>query len=211
MKPDTFAPELIAKIKTVQLKAGHLVTDMLSGNYESAFRGQGIEFSEVREYIPGDDIRSIDWKVTARMNVPFIKEFHEERELTILILIDLSSSQNFGTVDNIKKDIATELSAVLSYLALKNNDKIGLIAFKNSRFITIFPFLTTPNYIVDRISTVYPYNEGVRRRNSIYSTVLSDMQKELRISPYSPLSDRVCLELNEEENLYQPGIKFCYV
>ena len=129
--------ELINKIKNVQLKAKYLVTDVLTGEYESAFRGQGMEFSEVREYTPGDDIRSIDWNVTARMNIPFIKEFNEERELTLIILVDLSSSQEFGSSENLKHEIATELSAVLSYLALNNNDKVGLIAFtdKIEKFI----------------------------------------------------------------------------
>jgi len=124
-----FESELISKIKNVQLKARYLVTDILSGEYESAFKGQGIEFSEVREYVFGDDIRSIDWNVTARMDNTYIKEFHEERELTLMILLDLSSSQNFGSVNNLKSELATELSSVLSYLALKNNDKVGLLSF----------------------------------------------------------------------------------
>ena len=97
--------DLVNKIKEIQLKAKYLVTEVLAGEYESAFRGQGMEFAEVREYTPGDDIRAIDWNVTARMDIPFIKEFNEERELTMFILVDLSSSQEFGSVNSIKHDL----------------------------------------------------------------------------------------------------------
>lgn len=129
--------ELVEKIKDIQIKAKYLVTDILTGEYKSSFRGQGMEFAEVREYVAGDDIRSIDWNVTARMDTPYIKEFNEERELTMMILVDLSSSQEFGSQNQLKHELATELSAVFSYLALNNNDKVGLIAFtdKVERYI----------------------------------------------------------------------------
>ncbi|MFN8577926.1 MAG: DUF58 domain-containing protein [Candidatus Sericytochromatia bacterium] len=123
--------ELVEKIKDIQIKAKYLVTDILTGEYKSSFRGQGMEFAEVREYVAGDDIRSIDWNVTARMDTPYIKEFNEERELTMMILVDLSSSQEFGSQNQLKNELATELAAVFSYLALNNNDKVGLIAFTN--------------------------------------------------------------------------------
>lgn len=121
--------ELVEKIKDIQIKAKYLVTDILTGEYKSSFRGQGMEFAEVREYVAGDDVRSIDWNVTARMDTPYIKEFNEERELTVMILVDLSSSQEFGSTGQLKHELATELSAVFSYLALNNSDKVGLIAF----------------------------------------------------------------------------------
>lgn len=121
--------ELVQKIKGIQLKAKFLANTVLSGDYHTAFKGQGIEFAEVREYVAGDDIRFIDQNVTARMNTPYVKEFIEERELTIMILVDLSSSQNFGTINNTKKELTLELSALLSQLALINNDKVGLIIF----------------------------------------------------------------------------------
>ncbi len=129
--------ELVEKIKDIQIKAKYLVTDILTGEYKSSFRGQGMEFAEVREYIAGDDVRSIDWNVTARMDTPYIKEFNEERELTVMILVDLSSSQEFGSVGKLKHELSTELSAIFSYLALNNNDKVGLIAFtdKIERYI----------------------------------------------------------------------------
>ena len=121
--------ELVEKIKDIQIKAKYLVTDILTGEYKSSFRGHGMEFAEVREYVAGDDVRSIDWNVTARMDTPYIKEFNEERELTVMILVDLSSSQEFGSTGQLKHELATELSAVFSYLALNNSDKVGLIAF----------------------------------------------------------------------------------
>jgi uncharacterized protein (DUF58 family) len=153
--------ELIQKIKEVQLKAKFLVTDVLAGEYSSAFRGQGMEFAEVREYIPGDDIRLIDWNVTARMDIPFIKEFNEERELTLMILVDLSSSQQFGTVNSLKQELASELSAVLSYLALSNNDKVGLIAFtdKIEKYIPPKKGKTNIWRIIREILTFTPENK----------------------------------------------------
>jgi uncharacterized protein (DUF58 family) len=153
--------ELIQKIKDVQLKAKFLVTDVLAGEYSSAFRGQGMEFAEVREYIPGDDIRLIDWNVTARMDIPFIKEFNEERELTLMILVDLSSSQQFGTVNSLKQELASELSAVLSYLALSNNDKVGLIAFtdKIEKYIPPKKGKTNIWRIIREILTFTPENK----------------------------------------------------
>ncbi len=121
--------EIIQQIKQIQLKAGHLVTEALSGEYSSAFKGLGMEFDKVREYAPGDDIRTIDWNVTARMNQPFVKVFREERELTIMLMVDVSGSLQFGTTNRMKNELAAELAAVLAFLATKNNDKVGLILF----------------------------------------------------------------------------------
>ncbi|MFN8671982.1 MAG: DUF58 domain-containing protein [Candidatus Sericytochromatia bacterium] len=121
--------ELLEKIKKLQIKAKYLVTDKLSGNYESRFKGSGIEFSEVREYSSGDEVRAIDWNVTARMGHPYIKEFIEERELTIIILLDLSASQRFGSGENTKIDTAMELAYIFSCLAIKSHDKVGLLLF----------------------------------------------------------------------------------
>lgn len=123
--------ELIAKIRAIQFRAGHLVTNALSGEYISAFKGQGMEFDEVREYVPGDDVRSIDWNVTARMNQPFVKVFREEREMTMMLLVDVSASQGFGTTGRNKFEVAAELAAILAFLATKNNDKVGLIIFSD--------------------------------------------------------------------------------
>jgi uncharacterized protein (DUF58 family) len=123
------SPEIIKQIKRIELRAAHLVTSALTGNYLSAFKGRGMEFDEVREYVPGDDVRTIDWNVTARMNVPFIKILREERELTIMLMVDVSDSQAFGSKGRRKREQAAELAAVLAFLAIRNNDKVGLIVF----------------------------------------------------------------------------------
>ena len=123
------SPELFAKIKAIQIRTQRLVTDSLAGEYESAFKGRGMEFEQVREYEPGDDIRHIDWNVTARMNVPFVKEHREERELTVMLVVDVSSSGAFGTARKLKNEVAAEVAAVLAYTAIRNNDRVGLIVF----------------------------------------------------------------------------------
>lgn len=121
--------EILSKIRRIEIRTKKLVNELFSGEYHSTFKGQGIEFEEVRQYEPGDDIRLIDWNVTARMGYPFIKKFREERELTVILLIDASSSGRFGTRQRFKNEMAAELSAVLAFSAIKNNDKVGLIIF----------------------------------------------------------------------------------
>lgn len=131
------ATDLLKKVRRIEIKTKGLSRHIFAGEYHSAFKGRGIAFSEVREYQYGDDIRSIDWNVTARFNHPYVKIFEEERELTVMLLIDVSGSGNFGTVNSYKKDIMTEVSALLSFSAIFNNDKIGVIFFsdKVERFI----------------------------------------------------------------------------
>ncbi len=124
--------ETIKKIEKIHIHTSYLVNDIFAGEYESAFKGRGMEFEEVREYSPGDEIRSIDWNVTARMGRPFVKEYREERELTVMLLIDVSSSSLFGTVKHFKIEIAAELGAILAFAAVKSNDKVGLIIFSNT-------------------------------------------------------------------------------
>ena len=121
--------EIISKIRRIHITTSKLVTDFLSGQYESVFKGRGMEFDEVREYQPGDEIRSIDWNVTARMGHPFIKKYIEERQLTVMILLDASGSSYFGTAKRMKSELAAEISAVLAFAAIKNNDRVGLIIF----------------------------------------------------------------------------------
>ncbi len=135
----TIPPELIKKIRNIQVKTNHLVNHMMAGEYVSAFKGRGMEFSEVREYEPGDDVRLIDWNVTARMGHPYIKEFREERELTVMLLVDVSSSGVFGSVEKLKNEVAAEIASVLAYSAIKNNDKVGLIVFSDKIEHYIFP------------------------------------------------------------------------
>ncbi len=128
---DALPAELIAKIKAIQIRTQRVVTDALSGDYASAFKGRGMEFEQVREYQPGDDIRTIDWNVTARLNAPFVKQFKEERELTVIIMVDVSSSGAFGTHQKSKREIAAEVAAVLAYTAIRSNDRVGLLIFSD--------------------------------------------------------------------------------
>jgi len=121
--------DLLKKVRQIEIKTRGLVNQVFSGEYHSVFKGRGMEFSEVREYQYGDDIRSIDWNVSARLNHPFIKIFEEERELTVMLLVDFSRSGSFGSVSVTKNDIAAEICAVLAFSAIKNNDKVGLILF----------------------------------------------------------------------------------
>ena len=121
--------EVLKKIRKIQITTSRMVTDLFAGQYHSVFKGRGMEFDEVREYMPGDDIQSIDWNVTARTGLPHIKKFVEERELTVMILLDASMSCKFGSSQQLKSQIAAELSSVLAFSATQNNDKIGLIVF----------------------------------------------------------------------------------
>ncbi len=123
--------EILKKVKRIEIATRGVVNEIFSGEYHSVFKGRGMEFSEVREYQYGDDIRTIDWNVSARMDHLFVKVFEEERELTVMLLVDVSSSGNFGTASQMKGEIAAELCAVLAFSAIKNNDKVGLIIFSD--------------------------------------------------------------------------------
>jgi uncharacterized protein (DUF58 family) len=121
--------ELLKKIRQIEIRTKRLVSESLAGQYHSAFKGQGMDFDEVREYQPGDEVRSIDWNVTARMNHPFVKKFREERELTVMLVVDLSASGLFGSTDQSKRELAAEIASVLAFSAIRNQDKVGLVLF----------------------------------------------------------------------------------
>lgn len=121
--------EILKKIRQIEIRTNRLVTESLAGQYHSVFKGQGMNFDEVREYQPGDEVRSIDWNVTARMHHPFIKKFVEERELTLMLIVDLSGSGFFGSAEQSKRELAAEIASVLAFSAIRNNDKVGLILF----------------------------------------------------------------------------------
>ncbi len=121
--------EIIKKIRQIEIRTNRLVTESLAGAYHSVFKGQGMNFDEVREYQPGDDVRAIDWNVTARMNHPFIKKFVEERELTLMLVVDVSGSGLFGSRAQSKRELAAEIASVLAFSAIRNNDKVGLLLF----------------------------------------------------------------------------------
>ena len=136
--------ELLKKIRKIEIKTSHLVNDLLAGRYNSAFKGRGMEFEEVRPYAVGDDVRTIDWNVSARTGEPFIKKFREERELTVIIAVDVSGSLGFGTRQQLKRELVAELAATLAYAAIRNNDKVGLMLF------------------TDRVECYVPPRKGVR-------------------------------------------------
>jgi uncharacterized protein (DUF58 family) len=121
--------EILRQVRLIELRTRGLVTSIFSGEYQSVFRGQGMEFSEVREYEPGDDVRNIDWNVTARTGTPYVKKHVEERELTVLLIVDLSGSEQFGTRGRFKAELAAEIAAVLALSAVRNNDRVGLVIF----------------------------------------------------------------------------------
>ncbi|MBI3920248.1 MAG: DUF58 domain-containing protein [Armatimonadetes bacterium] len=122
--------EILRKVRRIEIRTSKFVNDVFAGEYESVFKGHGLEFSEVREYQPGDDVRTIDWKVTARMRRPYVRKYQEERELTVMLVVDASRSIDFGLAQ-MKRDVATEICALLAFSATKNNDKVGLIIFTN--------------------------------------------------------------------------------
>lgn len=122
-------PELLRKIRQIEIRTRRLVSETLAGQYHSAFKGQGMDFDEVREYQPGDEVRTIDWNVTARMNHPFVKKFREERELTVILVVDLSGSGRFGSGEQSKRELMAEVASVLAFSAIRNQDKVGLLLF----------------------------------------------------------------------------------
>ena len=123
--------ELLKKVRKIEIKTRGLSRNIFAGEYHSSFKGRGMMFSEVREYQPGDDIRTIDWNVTARLNKPYVKIFEEERELTVMLLVDVSGSRNFGTISQFKRDMVAEVAATLAFSTIENNDKVGVIFFSD--------------------------------------------------------------------------------
>lgn len=156
--------EVLQQIRRIQITTSRMVTDVFAGQYQSVFKGRGMEFDEVREYQVGDEIRSIDWNVTARMGHPYIKKFMEERELTVMLLLDLSGSVYFGTVNKLKRQIAAEICSVLAFSAIRNNDKVGMIIF------------------TDRIEKFIPPKKGVRH-------VLRIIREALYFNPQGKKTD----------------------
>jgi len=156
------ASELLKRVRKIEIKTRGLSRQIFAGEYHSAFKGRGMAFSEVREYQYGDDIRSIDWNVTARFNQPYIKVFEEERELTVMLLIDVSGSRMFGTTNKLKKNLITEISAVLAFSAIQNNDKIGVIFFsdKVEKFIPPKKGRSHILHIIRELISLKPSSEG---------------------------------------------------
>lgn len=147
--------EQLKAVRKIQIRTSHLVSDLFAGQYHSVFKGHGMEFTEVRPYLPGDDIRTIDWNVTARTGAPHVKRFVEERELTVMLLVDTSASTHFGTVKQLKSEMAAEMAALFAFSAITNNDKVGLILFS------------------DRVELALPPKKGTRHVLRVIREVLS--------------------------------------
>ena len=169
--------EIIRKVRHIEIKTRNIVNNLFGGEYHSAFKGMGMEFAEVREYYPGDDVRAIDWNVTARTGQPYIKKYDEERELTVLLLIDVSASGFFGTGDSLKSDIMIELASVLSFSAIKNNDKVALLLFSDhiEKFI---PPKKGKSHVL-RVIREMIFHQATERNTDI-SKALEHIQKVLK-------------------------------
>lgn len=216
--------ELLAKIKGIQIHARHLVNDVFAGHYESAFKGRGMAFEEVREYQPGDDVRTIDWNVTARTNRPFIKLYRDERELTVIFLVDVSASAYFGTVTKFKNEVAAEIAALLAYAALRNNDKVGLIIFSD-RVEHYLPPKKGKGHIWRVIREILTYkseskktnfdaplnflNQVINRRAVAF--LLSDFQGsgfELKLRSTAQHHDLIAMSISDPKELALPNVGF---
>ncbi|MBK7882717.1 MAG: DUF58 domain-containing protein [Chitinophagaceae bacterium] len=161
--------EILQKVRELEIKAKKITTNLFTGEYHSAFKGKGMRFREVREYYAGDDVRFIDWNVSARFGHPFTKLFEEERELTVMLLIDTSASNLFGTLFRQKKDLITEMAAVLAFSAINNNDKVGVIFFSNKIEKYIAPKKGRQHglYIVRELLTITPQSQGTKLGDAI--------------------------------------------
>ena len=218
------ASSLLKKVRQIEIKTKGLSNHIFAGEYHTAFKGRGMAFSEVREYQTGDDVRSIDWNVTARYNSPFVKIFEEEREITVMMLIDVSASGNFGTRKQSKRELATEIAAILAFSAIKNNDKVGVIFFseKIEKFI---PPKKGKSHILRIIREVLAFNPSKKRTdisialeyfNSVIKRrsicfILSDFispsfEKPLKIA--SKKHDLIGIRIhdNREDNLPNVGL-----
>ena len=156
------AEELLQRVRKIEIKARKLSRNIFAGEYHSQFKGRGMAFSEVRDYQPGDDVRSIDWNVTARLNKPFVKVFEEERELTVMLLVDVSGSRNFGTLSQMKRDMMAEVAATLAFSTIANNDKVGVIFFsdKIEKYIPAKKGKTHVLHIIRELLSLEPISRG---------------------------------------------------
>lgn len=216
--------EILSKIKKIELRSKKLVEEVFSGKYHSVFRGQGLEFSEVREYVPGDDVRRISWNVTARRNKPYIKKYDEEREQTVVFVVDLSASGQFGSVNITKNELIAELTAVLAFSALKNGDRVGLLTFTDIVEQYIKPKKNKKHILrlIDIILSYKPQNKKTNIENALRSLnklckrkalvfLISDFYDEnfdklLKVT--SNKHDLVCIKISDpkEKEIPKSGI-----
>ncbi len=214
--------QIIQKIRQIEIRTKHLVNDVFSGEYHSVFKGRGMEFAEVREYEPGDEIRSIDWNVTARLGRPYIKRYTEERELTVILMADVSASGHFGTANQMKSEITAEVCALLAYAAIQNNDRVGLLMFTDQIEKFIPPkkgrthilrvirevLYTRPEHRGTDIAQALDYlNRLLTRRCIVFiisDFLASDYVKPLRVA--SKRHDVVAVTVTDPRELDLPGV-----
>jgi len=214
--------EVLKKVRQIEIRTNREVTDVLGGQYHSVFKGRGMEFEEVREYMPGDEVRSIDWNVTARFGHPYVKKFKEERELTVMLLVDVSASGQFGSIRQTKNELAAELAAVLAFSAIRNNDKVGLIMFTDQieKFVAPKKGRRHVLRVIREILAFQPkgrgtdlalaldYLNGVQPRRAV-CFLLSDFQdadfeKQLRVTGQH--HDLVALSLGDPREEEMPAV-----
>ena len=214
--------QILQKIRQIEIRTKHLVNDVFSGEYHSVFKGRGMEFAEVREYEPGDEIRSIDWNVTARLGRPYIKRFIEERELTVILMADVSASGHFGTVNQMKSEITAEICALLAYAAIQNNDRVGLLMFTDQIEKFIPPkkgrthilrvirevLYNQPGHTGTDLTQALEYlNRLLTRRSIVF--ILSDFLTEDYAKPLRVASKRhdvVAVTITDPRELSLPGV-----
>lgn len=214
--------QIIQKIRQIEIRTKRLVNDVFSGEYHSVFKGRGMEFAEVREYEPGDEIRSIDWNVTARLGRPYVKRFIEERELTVILIADVSASGHFGTANQMKSEITAEICALLAYAAIQNNDRVGLLMFTDQIEKFIPPkkgrthilrvirevLYTRPDHTGTDITQALEYlNRLLTRRCIVFilsDFLAADYAKPLRVA--SKRHDVVAVTITDPRELSLPGI-----
>lgn len=216
--------EILSKVRHIEIVTNRLVNEVMAGSYHSVFKGRGMEFEEVREYSPGDDVRDIDWNVTARSGVPFIKTYREERELTVMLMVDLSGSTAFGSGERLKGEVAAEICALLAFSAIKNNDRVGLLIFTD-RVEKFIPPKKGKNHVLRVVREVLffrPEGKGtsiagaaehvmkVLRRKSVVFLISDFLGGQVR-RPLSVLNqnhDLVAIRIQDPRELEMPAVGF---
>ena len=214
--------DIIKKIRRIEISTNRLVTNIFAGEYESAFKGRGMEFDEVREYQHGDEVRTIDWNVTAKMGHPFVKKFVEERELIMILLVDVSGSTEFGTYQQKKSDIIAEISALLAFAAIKNNDKVGLICFTDQVELFIPPrkgkkhvlrlirdiLYCEPKRVTTDLGEALSFLERIQKRKSVVFLIsdFRDDNYEKPLKRINPRHDLVAISVADRRETEFPDV-----
>ena len=199
--------ELLQKVRKIEIKTRGLSRNIFAGEYHSQFKGRGMAFSEVREYQPGDDVRSIDWNVTARMNRPYVKIYEEERELTVMLLVDVSGSRNFGTVSQMKRDTMAEVAATLAFSTIENNDKVGVIFFSDQveKFIPTKKGKSHVLHIIRELLSFEPEHHGTDI-NAALQFLTNAQKRRCTAFLISDLQDPSFVAMPEKRNEVSPVV-----